>query len=180
MTQRMNRSLTTRADSEQDAIATALKGVLRFMPAPVGIVTGTDPDSGDPVGLAMSAIMPVALEPCAMAVAINRSGSSHDAIIRSGRFCINLLHPSTSDHLAPFAGPARRAERFQLPGWQRRDGEWYIEDAPASIFCRIAERLGYGTHDILVGEVTDVIASGETEILGWCNGQMGTLAPLIT
>ena len=52
-----------------------------------------DRATGEPVGLAMSALMPVSLEPCSMAIAINRAGSAHDAMIRAGRF--PALKPET-------------------------------------------------------------------------------------
>lgn len=68
-----------------------LKQVLRYLPAPVGIVTSFDPETREPVGLAMSALMPVALDPCSMVIAVNRSGSSHASMLAAGRYCINLL-----------------------------------------------------------------------------------------
>ena len=155
-----------------------MKKVLRFTPAPVGIVTSYDPDSGVPVGLAMSAIMPVSLEPCAMAICVNRSGSSHGALLRSNRFCVNLLHPGQAEHLLPFAGSAGRDDRFKQLDWRQKDQVWFIEGAPASIFCDIREQMSYGTHDLLIGEVYDLISTGGEDILGWANGALGRLAPL--
>lgn len=159
-------------------LATTLKRVLRFLPAPVGVVTSHDPHSGQPVGLAMSAIMPVSLEPCAMAVAVNRSGSSHEGMLQSRQFCINLLDPDMRDHLAPFGDPARRDDRFRLPGWKQRGSAWYLENAPACIFCEVSQFTSYGTHDLLIGEVQAVLVSGSTEILGWADGALGRLVPL--
>lgn len=155
-----------------------LKQVLRYLPAPVGIVTSFDPASGDPVGLAMSAIMPVSLEPCAMAIAVNRAGASHDAIVRSGRFCINLLDTERQAHMVPFARAEARGLRFTQPDWNRNGGVWYIDGSPANIFCEIRERVPFGTHDLLIGEVYDLISSGGGDILGWANGALGRLAPL--
>ena len=113
-----------------------------------------------------------------MAIAINRSGSSHDAIVRSGEFCINLLDSRRQHHLEPFASFAGRAERFTHPDWRRNGQVWFIEGAPANIFCRIRERVAYGTHDLLIGEVYDLHATGGDDILGWANGALGRLAPL--
>lgn len=155
-----------------------LKQVLRNLPAPVGIVSSYDPDSGAPVGLAMSALMPVSLEPCSMAIAINRSGSAHDAMIRAGRFCINLLDSARQDYLTPFASFAGRANRFTQPDWQQNGPVWFIAGAPANIFCDVRERLSYGTHDLLIGEVYDLVSSGGDDILGWANGALGRLKPL--
>ncbi|MCY1672839.1 flavin reductase family protein [Novosphingobium sp. SL115] len=160
-----------------------LKRVLRFMPAPVGIVTSFDPDDGTPVGLAMSALMPVCLDPPSMAICVNRSGSAHDTMIRAGRFCINLLHGGQDGHVAPFADPAARAERFRQSDWRQHvhsahEGVWFIDDAPAAIFCTIKQRVSFGTHDLLVGEVDDLICSGSDEILGWADGALCRPTPL--
>lgn len=159
----------------EEALYARLKRVLRYLPAPVGIVTSFDPESGNPVGLAMSAIMPVSLEPCSMAIAVNRSGSSYGAIARSGLFCINLLDPSCKAHMVPFAQPEFRNLRFTQPDWHRDGHVWYIKGSPASIFCRARETLSFGTHDLLVGEVYNLISSGGENILGWANGTLGRL-----
>lgn len=155
-----------------------LKQVLRHLPAPVGIVSSYDPETGEPVGLAMSALMPVSLEPCSMAIAINRSGSAHDAMIRAGRFCINLLDSARQDFLTPFASFAGRADRFTQPDWSQHGPVWFIAGAPANIFCDVRERMPYGTHDLLIGEVYDLISTGGADILGWANGALGRLSPL--
>ena len=164
-------------DSPPD-LASSLRRVLRHMPAPVGIITSSDADTGDPVGLVMSAIMPVSLDPVAMVVAVNRGGGSHEAIIRSGHYAINLLSPEQARHVEPFMAPDRRADRFRTPGWRRHDRSWIIDGAPANIICTIEQHLSFGTHDLLVGLVRHVIAADETPILGWCNGSLGTHAPL--
>ncbi len=156
-----------------------LKRVLRHLPAPVGIVSSFDPDTQAPVGLAMSALMPVSLEPCAMAIAINRSGSAHDAMMRAGRFCINLLDSNRQEYLSPFASHEGRGDRFTQPDWRQNGAVWYIEGAPAAIFCDIRERMSFGTHDVLIGEVYDLIASGDDDILGWANGALGRLEPIV-
>lgn len=160
-----------------------LKRVLRFMPAPLGIVTSFDPDSGEPVGLAMSALMPVCLDPPAMAICVNRSGSAHDAMMRAGRFCINLLQAGQDGHVLPFADPAARNARFKQDDWRQHvhhahDGVWYIDNAPAAIFCTIRAELSFGTHDLLVGEVDDLITSGSDDILGWANGSLYRPVPI--
>lgn len=155
-----------------------LKNVLRYLPAPVAIVTSFDPQTDDPVGLAMSAIMPVSLEPCAMAVAVNRSASSYRPMVESGRFCINLLTSDKFSHLDPFADPEARDDRFTQEDWERNGSVWYIRDAPANIFCDVAETVSFGTHDILVGEVYDLYSSGATDILGWADGALGSLIPI--
>ncbi|MBS0482113.1 MAG: flavin reductase [Proteobacteria bacterium] len=164
--------------SDEPALDARLKQVLRHLPAPVGIVSSFDPDSGDPVGLAMSALMPVSLEPVSMAIAINRSGSAHDAMIRAGRFCINLLDSARREYLTPFASFAGRPDRFTQSDWRQHGPVWFIEGAPANIFCEIRERVPHGTHDVLIGAIYDLRSTGGDDILGWANGALGRLSPL--
>lgn len=165
--------------TETPALEDRMKRVLRHLPAPVGIVTSFDPETDEPVGLAMSAMMPVSLEPCAMAIAINRSGSAHSAMVRAGQFCVNLLATVHQDALAAFASYHGREKRFVGPEWQRNGKVWYIDSAPANLFCKIEEQFAYGTHDVLIGNVYELRATGDEDILGWANGGLGRLAPLI-
>lgn len=167
-------------DAPTASLELQLKRVLRFMPAPVGIVTTVEPETGAPVGLAISALMPVSLEPCAMAICVNRGGSSYAALVASGQFCINLLGSDQSGHLARFSDPAARSTRFAQQDWRRRaiDGMWYIDDAPANIFCTMRARVDYGTHDLIIGEVSDLFASDSDDILGWANGAAGRMQAL--
>lgn len=156
-----------------------LKRVLRFMPAPVGIVTSSDA-AGAPVGLAMSALMPVCLEPPAMAICVNRSASAHAPLVASGQFCINLLHTALDGHMRPFADPAARDTRFTQADWQQHPatGMWYIAGAAANLFCTISEQVAHGTHDLIIGSVIDLFSTDAEDILGWGNGALGRLQPL--
>lgn len=167
----------TEANCQPD-LAGQLKLILRYLPAPVGIVSSYDPDSGQPIGLAMSAIMPISLDPCSMAIAVNRSGSAHEGMLRAGRYCINLLDSELHGHMAPFASADKRDQRFTQPEWKQHGPVWYIEGAPANIFCEVREKVSYGTHDLLIGQVYDLMTSGRDDILGWANGALGRLAPL--
>lgn len=154
-----------------------LKRVLRFTPAPVSIVTSFD-EFGEPVGLAMSAIMPVALEPCSMAISINRDGSAYRHVRAAGLFCVNLLNSATEPHFRPFCDPRLREQRFKDPAWKVHEGLWYLDDAPASIFCRIEQVAQYGTHDVVIGKVFDMFSSGDQDILGSGDGSLGRLLPV--
>lgn len=118
-----------------------------------------------------------------MAICVNRSGSAHDAMMRAGRFCINLLQAGQDSHVRPFADPAAREMRFRQDDWRQHvhhahEGLWYIDKAPAAIFCTIRENVRFGTHDLLVGEVDDLITSGSDDIVGWANGSLYRPTPI--
>lgn len=164
-------------ETEAEKLSDQLKRVLRFMPAPVSVVTSHD-DNDEPVGLAMSAIMPVSLDPCSMAISINRDNSSYPHFRESGVFCINLLHAGMKPQFLPFADYKARDERFRGSSWKVHEKLWYLEQAPASIFCSIESVMSHGTHDVIIGKVFHLIASDEEAVLGWANGSLGTLSPI--
>ena len=157
--------------------ADELKQVLRFMPAPVAIISSSDGE-GRPVGLAVSALMPVSLDPCSISTAINRSGPAHRHILDTGEFCINLLGEEQVGEFVPFADPQRKSERFGSDAWNSLQGIPYLAGAPANVFCRVEAISTYGTHDIVIGRVFDLRSSDSPSSLGWCNGALGYMVPV--
>jgi flavin reductase (DIM6/NTAB) family NADH-FMN oxidoreductase RutF len=159
-------------------IAGKLKAAMRRMPGPVALVTTTDPDSGNRAGLAASAVIPVTMEPPAMLVAVNRGASAHATIARAGRFCINLLCNSQAGLVALFSDPARREARFAGDQWADSDGLPYLPGACVSILCEVASVHAFGTHDLFIGEVREVLPGSGTDPMGWIEGDFARLMAL--
>ena len=158
-------------------VSSRLKQVLRYLPASVGIVTSYSLDGDEPVGLAMSAVMPMSLEPCSMAISINRSGSSYPSMISAGEFCLNLLDTDTYQFLEPFVGSRLREQRFGCD-WQKHGKLWYIPNAPANIFCKIEKVVSYGTHDLVIGRVVELLTRPSSDLLCWADGSLGRFSRL--
>ena len=153
---------------------------MRRMPGPVALVTTTDPDGNGYAGLAASAVIPVSMEPPSMLVAINRNASAHATLTRAGRFCINLLCTGQTDLVGCFSSSARRGERFAGEEWRDHDGLPYLPAACASIFCTVETTQMFGTHELFVGAVVDVIAGEGTEPMGWIEGDFARMLGLQT
>ena len=132
----------------------------------------------------------IAVLPGLAMLLVSRTQSTQEAVQRgrqeikavgmlaAGRYCINLLDTGSHGHMTPFASFDARDQRFTQADWKQNGDVWYIEGAPANIFCEVREMLSFGTHDLLVGEVYDLRTSGGQEILGWANGALGRLTPL--
>ncbi|ODP36326.1 flavin reductase family protein [Sphingomonas turrisvirgatae] len=162
----------------QEAIATKLKAAMRRMPGPVALITSTDPETGARAGLAASAVIPVSMDPPSMLVAVNRNASAHATIVRAGRYCINLLCNSQADLVALFSDPARRGARFEDARWAETDGLPYLPGALVSILCTIAHTQPFGTHDLLIGTVDDVLPGTGSDPMGWIEGDFARLMAL--
>lgn len=159
-------------------VADKLKAAMRRMPGPVALVTTADPAAGGYAGLAASAVIPVSMDPPSMLVAINRGASAHAAIERAGRLCINLLCNSQTDLVSRFASSARRAERFTGEEWADRDGLPYLPGACFSIFCTVAQTQVFGTHELFIGTVDDVLTGTGNDPMGWIEGGFARLQAL--
>lgn len=159
-------------------LADALKAAMRRMPGPVALVTTADPDNGVYAGLAASAVIPVAMDPPSMLVGVNRSGSAHAILARAGRFCINLLCNSQTDLVHQFSKPARRAERFTSGHWLGRNGLPYLPESCVSIFCKVVQSQHFGTHELFIGLVEDVLPGTGDDPMGWIEGGFARLQSL--
>jgi flavin reductase (DIM6/NTAB) family NADH-FMN oxidoreductase RutF len=108
---------------------------------------------GERFGLTATAIASVTATPARLLVCVNKSGLSHDKIVRSGRFCVNVLTEAQHLIATAFAG-AKAAERFALGEWTTlATGAPALVDAAASFDCRLAEVCGQSTHSVLFGDV---------------------------
>ncbi len=158
-------------------VAARLKDVLRGLPGPVALITTRDPRSGQPAGLAASAVVPVSMAPPSMLVCVNRSASAHAVIEVSGRFCINLIGASQTGLVSAFSSSAQRSSRFAVGAWDERHGLPYLPASSASIFCIIRTTLLFGTHEAFVGEVFDLICYNAEKPIGWVDGAFAHYVP---
>lgn len=152
--------------------AAALKLAMRFTPSPVAIVTTADASLQHRAGMAVSAFVPVSMEPPSMQICINRSAGAYDLLMRNGTFCVNVLGIHQAGELALFADPSRRTERFANPLWQGRHGALFLDGALSSIFCRTILTQNIGTHAIMIGEVVEAIVTDLAVPAVWHAGRM--------
>jgi flavin reductase (DIM6/NTAB) family NADH-FMN oxidoreductase RutF len=153
-------------------VAEDLKGAMRFMPSPLAIVSALAPDNREPVGMAVTAYVPISMDPPSMQICINRSASGHDPILEAGTFCINILGLGSDDILQTFADPARRADRFRQGAWVTRNGAPLLLDARAALICKTAMTHRFGTHSLVIGEVAEVLSNPASPPAVWLEGKM--------
>ena len=120
-----------------------------------GIVIVTGIDGGDPVGLTCQSFSSVSLEPPLILFCPGKSSSSWPRIRTSGAFAVNILSADQEDVSRVFA--TKEADKFRSIGWKPgATGSPIINDALASIDCRIEEEYEAGDHTIVVGRVSEL------------------------
>lgn len=109
---------------------------------------------GERFGLTATAVASVSAAPARLLVCINKSGQTHEKILRSGRFCVNVLTEAQDNIAMAFAGMTGSIDRFAIGEWTAlASGAPALADAAAAFDCRLAEISHQSTHSVLFGDV---------------------------
>jgi flavin reductase len=131
------------------------KRAMRRLAAGVSIIT-TSAD-GQWHGLAATSVCSVTVDPPALLVCVNRAARSHEAIRRSGLFCVNVLREGDSDLVRRFSTQADRETRFAEREWTTiSTGAPALVGAAASFDCRLLQAIDVHSHTIFVGDAVAV------------------------
>ncbi|NDW03437.1 flavin reductase [Jiella pacifica] len=135
-------------DSFRDAMARVC--------APVNIVTTNGANGRG--GFTATAVCSVTDEPPTVLVCMNANSAQVKTFKANGRFCVNVL---TNDHTglaSGFAGGIPEMEaRYAAAHWvTMASGALALTDAIVSLDCETADIHRVGTHNILIGRVTDL------------------------
>lgn len=129
---------------------------MRRLASGVSVVATRNPDG--PTGLLATSVSSVALEPSpCLLVCINRTASSHDPLLESGIFSVNLLARADEELARRFSSAGAREDRFESDRWlSLATGAPCYRDALASFDCEVMTTLPVHTHTILIGKVLAV------------------------
>ena len=138
-------------------IAEAFKGAMRHVPGAVTIITTGGGEHRR--GLTATAMCSVCASPPTILVCVNRSADAHSFIVEGGAFCVNLLgaqDQALANRFASLDG-SKGTIRFEGREWKENvTGAPVLEDALASLDCRVTETFDTETHTIFIGLVHGV------------------------
>jgi len=139
---------------DQDAFKKALRG----WASGVTVVTSR---SGEKVhGMTVSAFSSVSADPPLVLVCANRSSTTHGIIEEGGVFAVNILAAHQKDVSNVFASSKYEDSRLEHVGWtEGQTGAPLIDEALASLECRVSSAHREGSHTIYVGKVEAVRAT---------------------
>jgi flavin reductase (DIM6/NTAB) family NADH-FMN oxidoreductase RutF len=151
------------------SLADELKRSMRRLPSGVSILTTRTSEAR--YGMTMTAAMSLSVAPPSVVIGVNRGASIWSPLLDRGLFCLNLLKAEHLDMCSEFS--ARQGEdRFAVGAWRdNADGIPYLADAQARIFCRCGPSMDYGTHCLIVGEVTDISIDDTINPLAFLDGR---------
>ena len=99
--------------------------------------------------------------PPMISVSIRPQRHSYSQIMQSGTFCLNLIDQKlcrAADYCGVKSG--RDVDKFRETGLHAREVEGFpapaLEEAPAFLCCRVAQRIPLGSHDLFLCHVEEV------------------------
>lgn len=115
----------------------------------------TTEHDGERFGLTATAVASVSAEPPRLLVCVNKSGITHEKIVRSGRFCVNVLAEEQDKVAMVFAGMGgSREDRFSTGEWTiLKTGAPALSGAAAVFDCLVGETVDQSTHTVFFGDV---------------------------
>ncbi len=138
------------------------KSALKLWASGVTVVTSKNDKHGIK-GMTATSFSSVSLDPPLILVCINQSADTGEVMLESRHFAVNILTAEQQEVSNQFAGGSSQEERFANVTWHEGAlGSPVLDDALASIECRVVQQVSAGTHWIIIGEVEQVeCRSGE-------------------
>ncbi|HVX79003.1 MAG TPA: flavin reductase family protein [Bradyrhizobium sp.] len=145
---------------------------MRRLASGVSIVATADEDG--PKGFLATSVSSVALDPTpCLLVCVNKSTSSHDALLRTQVFSVNVLAEQQVDIARRFSSSELRDARFEGSDWGRLEtGAPICRGALANFDCRLMTTMTVQTHTVLIGRAVAVqMADAAVEPLIYYDGR---------
>lgn len=170
-------------------ISSEFKNAMRLYPASVAVIaTGEAPAR---VGMTATAVCSLSAEPPQLLVCLNSQTTTSKVIEQNRSFSINLLQADQMDLAARFAGMVDGISgdsKFEEALWNQHDAEDLKTSIPVlnsallSFPCRLVSMHQAGTHQIVVGQVDEILKSPQEKMfdqtaLIYGDGAFGTFAP---
>ncbi len=138
------------------------KNALKLWASGVTVITAQTENLGLK-GMTATSFTSVSMDPPQILVCINQSADTGDAVLEGKSFAVNILKANQQEISNQFAGGASQEQRFANVHWHKGEtGSPVIDDALASIECKVVDQVLAGTHWVVIGEVQKVeCRSGE-------------------
>ncbi|MFJ8531738.1 flavin reductase family protein [Streptomyces sp. NPDC093591] len=129
---------------------------------PTGVVAVCALDGEEPVGMAVSAFMPVSLEPPLLSVCIQQSSNTWPRLRRCGAIGISVLSREQREHAQRLS--SKDGDRFAGIGMLAlASGAVVLEDTHAWFECEIDASYDAGDHIIAVMRILDLCVEHEAD-----------------
>jgi flavin reductase (DIM6/NTAB) family NADH-FMN oxidoreductase RutF len=145
------------------------RAVFGALPTGVSVVTSFS-GAGLPIGMTVSAVTALSLDPPQLLVCLQREKYTLSAIRRSGRFGVNFLSEHQADVSTRFA--SEHFDKFSGVPWSPGEalGAPCLDEALAAAECTVADVIAAGDHDIVIGTLASGRIRAGSALVYWHRG----------
>jgi flavin reductase (DIM6/NTAB) family NADH-FMN oxidoreductase RutF len=149
------------ADPSSDVDPEAFRKVMGHFTTGVTVVTTCQGHRR--AGITVNAFCSVSLDPPLVLVCVEQRNYTHDLLVRSGIFAVNILSSEQADVSRCFAGQsdAKFRDFCDVPSHEEATGAPVFDACVAFVDCRVEAVHPGGDHSIIVGRV---VALGSHEV----------------
>jgi flavin reductase (DIM6/NTAB) family NADH-FMN oxidoreductase RutF len=158
-------------------IAEYMRQGMRHLASGVAIVS-TRSKTGDRYAMTVSSVTSLTDSPPSLLVCINQTAQTHKVLQDEDQFSVSILAHHQREISERCATAMEMAARFDIGQWRDHGDSQipYLDDALSVFFCRAGERINYGSHMIVIGNIESVVlATVEVEPLVYCRGKYCSL-----
>jgi flavin reductase len=147
----------------------AFKQAMRGWASGVTVVTSR---SGERThGMTVSAFSSVSADPPLVLVCVNQASTTHSVIEEGGIFAVNILAEHQQEISNLFASSKYEDSRLERVEWSEGEtGAPLIDEALASLECKVRSAHREGSHTIYIGQVEAVHLDDATPLLYYRGG----------
>jgi 3-hydroxy-9,10-secoandrosta-1,3,5(10)-triene-9,17-dione monooxygenase reductase component len=151
-----------------------LRRVMGQFATGVTVITTKDKDNV-PYGLTANAFMSLSLNPPLVLISVDKSAQCYSCFDESKIFTVNILSETQEEISRRFA--TKGIEKFAGLKWSKgENGAAILNGTIGHVECKVVQSHDGGDHTIVVGEVSDAVASEGRPLL-FFHGQYKRLPP---
>jgi flavin reductase (DIM6/NTAB) family NADH-FMN oxidoreductase RutF len=145
-----------------------------------GVCICTTAKGGERLGLTMTAVCSLTLEPPTLVVCVNRDAGAHDMMRATKRLCINFLASEHVELAELFSSVSFKGSgRFDPAKWtDMASGVPALNSALAALDCEIIREMSVGQHSVFICEVKAARLNPDKEPLVHFNREFCELLPI--
>lgn len=137
-----------------------------------GVTVITTDRAGKAYGTTVSAVSSLSMDPPMMLICLNSASQTHDMVLKSGKFAVNVLSEDQED--LAFAFARKGDSKFTGVPYHYLEEVPSLDGALTTIACRTVDTIKGGTHTVFLAEVVG-IEHNDSRPLMYFRGKFGKL-----
>jgi flavin reductase (DIM6/NTAB) family NADH-FMN oxidoreductase RutF len=166
----------TGTDCGSEAVPETFRLAMRQLASTVTVITASA--NGIEAAMTATSVCSVSVEPPQVLVCVNRGGRTHELIVASGRFAVNVLTPQHSGLARHYSAANRSVGRLTLGRWLRSSASPpLLADALVAFGCEVEQEVTAATHTVFIGRLVH-LSYREAQPLIYRHGAFGQFSEI--